>query len=270
MNLTEIEKAVSLLSSKNPGLTKELLRVLLEAAGWEERHIKEAQIIFAAHLSSQSPTPLSSAPGSAASAASMTFITGDGREEGDLTVIETKEVERNLVSLGEAVAQEHRSHSNEVEVSVPSHVKTIAPSNKKEELSLVERGTTVPTQSKTSDDLPEDLPLVPFESSPHVWSFGRYKETFHPDLTMKESIVTEDPSGTKKEELLFSPYTPQKPIPPVVAAVIHSELPKEERVEIDLEKTPITKGDESLVILASVMLLAILLILGYMYANGRL
>jgi hypothetical protein len=41
-------------------------------------------------------------------------------------------------------------------------------------------------------------------------------------------------------------------------------------VEIDFEKTPISKGEESLVVLAGIMLLAIMLILGYMYGNGRL
>jgi hypothetical protein len=40
--------------------------------------------------------------------------------------------------------------------------------------------------------------------------------------------------------------------------------------DISLEKTPLTKEDESLVFLAGVMLLVIILILGYMYSNGRL
>jgi hypothetical protein len=40
--------------------------------------------------------------------------------------------------------------------------------------------------------------------------------------------------------------------------------------EIVIELTPLNKSDESLVFLAGVMLFLIILILGYMYSNGRL
>ena len=46
--------------------------------------------------------------------------------------------------------------------------------------------------------------------------------------------------------------------------------PVQEEEKIIVEKVPMTKGDESLVFLAGVMLLVIILILGYMYSNGRL
>jgi cytochrome c-type biogenesis protein CcmH/NrfG len=93
--------------------------------------------------------------------------------------------------------------------------------------------------------IPDNLPLLPFESSPHVWSFSKYKDTFHGEV-MPHSV----------EEL-----SQKKPT---------GQAPSHEGDEISLEKTPMTKSDESLVFLAGVMLLVIILILGYMYSNGRL
>jgi hypothetical protein len=52
-------------------------------------------------------------------------------------------------------------------------------------------------------------------------------------------------------------------LPAILPVTPHEE-------EIVAEAVPMTKGDESLVMLAGVMLVAILLILGYMYSNGRL
>lgn len=106
-------------------------------------------------------------------------------------------------------------------------------------------------------EIPADLPLLPFESSPHVWSFSRYKTVFHGD-----------PVEEKQEQEI-----PQKPIQkPVVVAIetAPNEMHAKDEEEIAVEKTPLTRGDESLVFLAGVMLLVIILILGYMYSNGRL
>ena len=58
----------------------------------------------------------------------------------------------------------------------------------------------------------------------------------------------------------FQKDIPKKPLPGSVY----------EEEQITLEKSPMTRGDESLVFLAGAMLLAIILILGYMYSNGRL
>jgi hypothetical protein len=64
------------------------------------------------------------------------------------------------------------------------------------------------------------------------------------------------------------PVVTERPTPLVVSQPIPHK--KEPEVEIDYEKTPISTGEESLVVLAGIMLLAIMLILGYMYGNGRL
>jgi hypothetical protein len=111
--------------------------------------------------------------------------------------------------------------------------------------SLIE--TTVSLPEKKQGELPHNLPIVPFESSNHVWALKDYKETFH-----KEKEVEQ-----KKEEPVSQSSAP---------AVIEDNGEE----DIVLESVPLTRGDESLVFMAGVMLLVIILILGYMYSNGRL
>lgn len=114
-------------------------------------------------------------------------------------------------------------------------------------------------REKKETEIPENLPLLPFESSSHVWAFSKYKDVFHGDVMPQKNEVQDTIVITQN----IAPQT-QKPtphIPPKVVAV-------EENIVV--EKVPMTKGDESLVFLAGVMLLAIILILGYMYSNGRL
>ena len=123
--------------------------------------------------------------------------------------------------------------------------------------SLITHEEILPSKiTKKQAQIPEDLPLLPFESSPHVWPFSRYKDVFHGEV-MSEKI----PKVEVEKEVVVAKSTPIITKPRVVPA---------NDVEIDLEKTPMTKGDESLVFLAGVMLFVIILILGYMYSNGRL
>jgi hypothetical protein len=130
---------------------------------------------------------------------------------------------------------------------------------------IVQESTNQPQQKFTKKEavIPEDLPLLPFESSPHVWSFSRYKNTFHSD-DVKE--VTQPPVSQVKQVAQVE-HKEVKPISKPVQAPVSTSNDDE---EIKLEKTPMTVGDESLVFLASIMLLVIILILGYMYNQGRL
>ena len=108
--------------------------------------------------------------------------------------------------------------------------------------------------TQKESDIPHNLPLVPFESSPHVWSFSDYKDVYHKDENEKAEVV-----NTKNS-------TPHVPSGVVTSEPSYSKIDE----EIVLEKTSMTKGDEGLVVLASVMLFVIIIILGYMYSNGRL
>lgn len=111
-------------------------------------------------------------------------------------------------------------------------------------------------------EIPGNLPLLPFESSPHIWSFSRYKDVFHADTIPRESIqvITTMP---QQEVITLQKHVEKE-------AQGSPSLNTTDVEEISVEKVPLTKSDESLVFLAGVMLLVIILILGYMYSNGRL
>ncbi len=111
-------------------------------------------------------------------------------------------------------------------------------------------------------EIPSNLPLLPFESSPHIWSFSKYKDVFHSDSSKKEEIqvISVMPQATQ----VVQNSTLQKPEEEKKVTFIREDK------EVVVESVPLRKDDKALVFLAGVMLLAIILILGYMYSNGRL
>lgn len=117
-------------------------------------------------------------------------------------------------------------------------------------------------------ELPANLPLLPFESSPHIWPFSKYKDVFHGEEKKEEAYGEQPVSVVSAQPTRVPDQITQSG--PVVSKETPTVTQAEGDEEITLEKTPLTKGDESLVFLAGVMLLAIILILGYMYSNGRL
>lgn len=129
--------------------------------------------------------------------------------------------------------------------------------------SLIVQKTEVKALPK-QNHIPEDLPLIPFESSPHIWSFARYKNVFHAD----DAVPEEEVNAIEKSRD-YTKKVVAKETQLVQKEGVANEV-KEEDEEITVERTPMTREDESLVFLAGIMLLAIILILGYMYSNGRL
>lgn len=96
---------------------------------------------------------------------------------------------------------------------------------------------------------PENLPLKPFESTPHVWPFSKYKEVFHGE------VMTPLSEG---ERILVTQITKEG----AEAAV----APK----KITVKRTGFDGEDEGLIFLTAITLLIILLLLAYMYSNGRI
>jgi hypothetical protein len=113
------------------------------------------------------------------------------------------------------------------------------------------------------DDLPHNLPLRPFETSEHIWPFSRYKdvffgneETFHPEPAPVPTVEV-----PKKEEV--------REVPTPAPVVVEKKQPQAPAVA-HIAPAQLSKGDEKLVITAAIMLLCVLMLLGYMYQNGRL
>lgn len=347
MTLSEIETILEELALRHQNLNNELLTTLLQSAGWEEKNIKDALMLFRQRGDVQtgvktdkvsSDTVVTEATVSAEGKATesvqsseITFYDTDGKEEKVLHEFETIETPREVVEdtslLSKAAAAIPEVVLVETVVppkveSVPDIVKEeiivppvevrkespVLPQNVVQDIDLItgDRNVTppdtspsvidqivkavsfiepVPTQTqmqavahtkqephslitpkepapqkatKKQAEIPDDLPLLPFESSEQVWPFSRYKDVFHGEVM--PDVVVSQPEYPKKESATIAVVVPPKP----------PKLLPEDELEIDLEKTPMTKGDESLVFLAGLMLFVIILILGYMYSNGRL
>jgi hypothetical protein len=363
MTLSEIETILAELAYRHEHLNEELLHVLLQASGWEEKTIKEAEMLFKQHGASFytneyskshdvdkriTPSPAqplvhkekdnSSVPLVVAKnedskkEEQITFYKDDGVEEGDLHVVlepivnEKKDEKENIqkaavqapsfdlssllpeITIVNDIPVVEKEVQKKENVTVPKEepiqkeakkaevVKAVLPEKKEEVIQVQEKIITppvleiqkeippLPERPKEPESLirhddeevreerveakqaplPGNLPLLPFESSPHVWSFSKYKDVFHGEVMpqKEEPVTTKSSTPITKEYSVPREETVQKPL------VARGN--EEESEEVSLERTPMTKGDESLVFLAGVMLLAIILILGYMYSNGRL
>lgn len=319
MTLSEIETILEQLVVRHQNLNTVLLTTLLSSAGWEEKTIKEAVVLFTQRKPVAqntngitqpqvgSPVPLKQVVAEVVDPTKkeepLTFLQPDGSEEGILPVFsneivkrdEPQKIERKNVdeqTKGQVVIKKEEPG---LQNDLVEEVKPAVVSLEKEQLApvsapivevlkiepVVEQVVTH-TQSKERElesliihdevplrrsqersiEIPGNLPLLPFESSPHVWSFSKYKDIFHKEAPHKEEVqlITVMPREEKSSET----------IPVKVSKEVVSSTSKVLDEEVSLEKIPLTKGDESLVFLAGVMLFAIILILGYMYSNGRL
>ena len=376
MTLSEIETTVQELATRHGNLTEEMLTTLLLSAGWEDKNIKDAVMLFKHNNPSIAVVDRNSKDIPEPSQIKSQSLT-EGKQSADKQAqlvthslaqdtslldkkeSKEKEIDTLLSPDGDIVAPVHNENnevspqaqsqakevvespvvlvesqllhaSNEVtakdvsfasvDVSIPSS--TIAHEVSETHNEDVVRESLVvhtePLRARTSTaqaKLPDNLPLLPFESSPHVWSFSKYKDVFHPDEThplpfeiaghslpemhrSSELFNGEKATSVVAEKLpveVISQHSFESSAPsdvlPLPESVTGESLPEEVVLpqefslpvdetppalppiaddEVTFEKIPLTKGDESLVFLAGVMLLVIILILGYMYSNGRL
>ncbi len=315
MTLSEIETILEQLAARHQNLDTVLLTTLLSSAGWEEKTIKEAIVLFA----QRKPSPLNT-KNSVNSLVSepvipvqplvkvadpvkieepLTFLQPDGSEEGVLPVFTNETVKRNeqpkieqekldvdekiipVVPKNNTIEEQVNSTTEEIKqtevllengqptlqpevakiVPMTEPVKTEAQPKEPESLIVHEDVPAQRTEQKNVE-IPGNLPLLPFESSPHIWSFSKYKDMFHRETPHKEEVqlITVMPLEEKSSEVA----------PIKVSKEATVSTPNIQDEEVILEKAPMTRGDESLVFLAGMMLFAIILILGYMYSNGRL
>lgn len=233
MTLREIEETLRTLEDRHPGLNEVMLTTLLKAGGWEEKNIEEAREVFRSSsiaAKRNEPEPL-------------------------------PPLQENPVFEPEADVY-HLLESKQEEVSAAEGETT------KEKESLVEENSV---QLEVRENLPHNLPLRPFETSEHIWPFSRYRDVFYGDessLEVKEERREEkpaDPVSAATQSLQEEAKPPIIPQP-----VIAPPAPVVSTPNIHVERVPLEKDDDKLVFMASLMLVFILLILGYMYANGRL
>ena len=242
MTLHEIEQTLDTLRTRHPGLDESMLVTLLRSGGWEEKQVEEARMMFKVggqQDSSSEETHISLPP-----------------IETELVLPPTVDDKHLLVAHNEeAVSVQEDTQPVEPVEPVEEVIHTIPTVSVVEEQSLV---SSAPVQSiEVRDGLPHNLPLRPFETSEHIWPLSRYKDVFYGNATQESHTETAQPeikTTTAVEERVA--YTRPIKVQPFIPTQTTPSEP--------------SPGDEKLVIMACVMLLIILLLLGYMYSNGRL
>lgn len=234
MTLHEIEETLHELQSRHEGLNEGMLVTLLRSGGWEEKNIQEAVLLFRSGSGTAKPETVTAAPKT-------------------LPPLQTEP------ALPPEADAEHLLLDHNVETKEDPAKQAVA-----EPQSLVEPPSEAVQPHK--EELPHNLPLRPFETSDHVWPFSRYRDVFYGEAdtkTRSEGIKEETPPPPS---IFAEPVTEKKEAagesPPIIMAPAAREK--------GLSHVPLTKGDEKLVLTAAVMLVAVLLLLGYMYSNGRL
>lgn len=294
MTITEIESTLRELRARHQNLNEETLVTLLTAGGWEDKIIKEAVTLFRITqegkkedisnpvlLTSEKEGPESIKEGViggqlldkkmdevkpvvVANPNNTGFVVTDSSSDNNKTEEDSKLVYYTTTGEEEQVLQVLPDTGKELpkieegDFHLPENTKTevVQPVVQPVEINtFVEtkpRSDSVQTETQQNvkrvgnapkSEPPENLPLKPFESTPHVWPFSKYKEVFHGE-TMP---------------------------------VIHQEEVTTPAVSIGnvLKKSKIKRigfggEDENLLFLTGITLLVILLLLAYMYSNGRL
>lgn len=245
MTLNEIEETLNTLDERHSGLNEDMLITLLRAGGWEDKQIEDAKAVF--------------------------------RGRGNKPALANKKAVTSLPSPQDAplfIPPAEPNHLLNAHNIIVSETKTIS-----EPQSLVTHTvvTQVVTKEKKKEELPHNLPLRPFETSEHIWPFSRYKDIFYGDEGEEKSEGTKtETTEVKTNYIVSSAPSPEILVKQVVPEKI-VEKPVERKIEepkpfIPQQKNPGYKhgGDEKMILLACSMLLVILLLLGYMYSNGRL
>jgi hypothetical protein len=111
---------------------------------------------------------------------------------------------------------------------------------------ILHPGEFVLAITKEYVEIPDDLPMRPFESAPHIWPFSKYKQVFHGDVM---------PPLSEEERILANKNMPPKKV-----------LTK----KVVVKRAGFDGEDEGLILMTGFSLLVIILLLAYMYSNGRI
>lgn len=278
MNLHEIETVLKTLISHHSDLTEAKLLVLLQAGGWEEKTIKEALVLFRTIEHTATPSIEVVAPRESVQALpheelivlptpvdeshrieqkvsiTNTEVLSVDKNFGQVEivheekkvvpeVVQEKKIENNvsLIEREEFVPPPKASPVVETGVSVGVS-EPVTKIRMEKTVEQVPEPVTVKGVVAKKVEIPENLPLKLYDFSPHAVPFSQYKEMVYD--TMEEGQGEVLNSGGEKNSA--------------------------EEVSPAKANTSSFEAETKLVILASVMLLTIMLLLGYMYTNGRL
>jgi hypothetical protein len=242
MNLFDVKNALETIVRLNPRLSKEKLVVLLDGAGWNKTNIEEAIMLFTS-MTPELPDPVLGAD----------HLLDDPQRISE----EAKQV---AYKKPEVVATPKKD-TKRFEIPHISALPIFSFGRKKSKPKVSEVTEPVYLEAKdTIPSLPEDLPLKPFDSSPHTWTLSTYKDLFHGSEVMTETpqqnVLDITPSLEMKPDTSLREKIPSQPV---------YSAPKQRAM-----RDPLSGDDMSLTVVVSLLFLVILLLLGYMYGNHRL
>ena len=290
MTIAEIESTLNKLRSLHTNLDEGTLITLLTAGGWEEKSIQEAVSIFRStvhvqplttvsplattkevvsnansHLDVESVTPVNVVKPVLENKSNEEIVyydsTGNEEKKVQLDISDTNSAERvqyeksgtNSTTITPPLNGEEKMVIPSVEVPVPQILSVIPPvvAQSHDVITSNEPQSLVsPTSEQSSSvkqvEIPDDLPMRPFESAPHIWPFSKYKQVFHGDVM---------PPLSEEERILANKNMPPKKV-----------LTK----KVVVKRTGFDGEDEGLILMTGFSLLVIILLLAYMYSNGRI
>lgn len=307
MTLHEIETALKALIARHKGIQEEELKTLLQAGGWEEKAIQEALFLYRT-VDLTSDTTQTSSP--------TTPLVE--KKEKVIPDINLTTDQTSVAPVGQSITPEEAPVSKE---SSGTFIKTTGKPIEKEKIKAIglpqEEVTLslVPDQNDEihqeekhplplpeevvatkevphKEEIPANLPIKPYDASPHVVPFSAYKEVFYtPEERASEpkretTVIKEDDNNGIRE----TRETKETRETREVGETRETREIKETREVREIKEAKPTSSfslfspnaieveanshhletDTKIAILASVMLLAILFLLGYMYSNGRL
>jgi hypothetical protein len=250
MTVREIETTLEDLQNRHENLDEATLLVLLKASGWEERAIIDAIAIYRGKYGAKST--------------SSQINTSDTKL---LPSFQESPVFIGEVDVDHLLLDHYPNTENEAMLEVKKEGNVQKDENKEPESLIVENSPKEVVQPRVVEsEPPHNLPVKPYEATSHVWSFARFKSIFFGD-SPREEVEAEDESKEVKKVEPTQPSIPKtsEGKPKVSIVTTH-----ESTHVIEMKATPLSRDEYRLVLLASTMLLAILLLLGYMYGRGRI
>jgi hypothetical protein len=243
MTIREIEAILEDLEQRHENLSEATLLVLLKAAGWEDKVITDAIALYRGkHVSKDTDLGTSK----------------------DTPKFFEKNIDNPVlvpeVDVDHLLLEHYPNPGNDAMLEV-RHELDVPKVDRGDPQSLIEG--TVSIRRKNMEEPPHNLPVKPYETTSHVWSFARFKSIFF-------GTSDPDPVAEEVDEKVVNVVSEVK-TPPFQAQQHLAVVTNHEATHvIELHPTPLSRDEYRLVLLAGIMLLAILLLLGYMYGHGRI
>ena len=221
MTINDIENILYTLKTNHPDLNDDLLVTILKAGGWEEKNIRDAVTIFHSSVGKKLSIP-----------SSVKFAP-----------IQTENILPEIIDTTHELSDHYENNiekkdNNETDIEKIDFKKEDKDKSEKELIKT-------PSTNENKSEIPENLPIKPFDNNQQPLSFSAYKNFF----PQKEEMETEKISEALKEEI---EENKEKNI-----------TNKEEDNKLKT-KASFGKKEEKLVIVLGVLLFIILMLLYYM------